>query len=94
MASTQQWGPPLWNFIHALCNFHFEENNEHHVKHAIECLKALKGAIPCYKCQAFYGENLKELDTINPTEYRALYNWSVRLHNAVNEKLGKPSWSG
>lgn len=88
MASSSQWGPPLWSFIHSICNFNFEEN-ERFVLQTIENLKALRGAIPCHKCRDTYDRYLQELDTINKNEPYVLYKWSIRLHNEVNRKLGK-----
>ena len=89
MASTTQWGPPLWAFIHSMCNFNFEDNERFNIQ-TIENLKALAGAIPCHKCRKMYETYLTELDTLDYQEPYALYKWSIRLHNAVNGKLGKP----
>lgn len=89
MSGSNEWGPPLWHFIHALCKFNFE-NNEPYVTRTIQNLKALSGAIPCEKCRDHYNQSLKELDTINPRTPWVLYEWSIKLHNEINAKLGKP----
>jgi hypothetical protein len=89
MSTTTEWGPPLWKFIHTICNFDFADNKPYVIR-TIENLKALSGAIPCYKCRLLYDEKLKQLDTIDPSESLVLYKWSIELHNEVNKKLNKP----
>jgi hypothetical protein len=40
------------------------------------------------KCQSWLQEYLRE----SPPRYDDFAAWSVELHNAVNAKLGKPTW--
>jgi Erv1 / Alr family len=89
MTSTTVWGPHLWAFIHCICKFNFEDN-ERFVLQTIENLKSLAGAIPCHKCRHIYEKYIEELDSLDKKEPYVLYKWSVRLHNEVNKKLGKP----
>ena len=85
----QNWGPPLWQFIHTISSV----EEEYQLKNAIECLKAVKDVIPCSLCRPYYEEKIKELDTLDTTNPKALYQWTIDLHNSVNAKLGKPIWS-
>jgi hypothetical protein len=89
MSHPSAWGPPLWKFIHTICNF--EKNDEFSFK-IRDHLKILEGVIPCEVCRTSYSEKIKELDTLDLTKPWALYNWTIDLHNHVNRKIGKPLW--
>lgn len=83
---------------------HDEERNKSHKQQAlditisnnnllIKILKAIKDVIPCPKCLETYSAHLEYLDAIDTTEQMILFKWSFDLHNAVNIKLNKPTYT-
>lgn len=42
--------------------------------------------LPCGECKAFYMDYMKR----KPVWFGEFFKWTVELHNAVNQKLGKP----
>ncbi|MFN7318304.1 MAG: ERV1/ALR-related protein, partial [bacterium] len=47
--------------------------------------------IPNYECKCREGyEKFKEIDPPDFASPMAFFHWTVRIHNAVNKKLGKP----
>ena len=50
--------------------------------------------LPCKKCQKHYQENLWKLPIDKFLESKAkLFQWTVDIHNQVNEDLGKIKYS-
>ena len=88
------WGNYLWGFIHTITIIDYnDEDNEKENRNAIGILKELKDCIPCPKCRDTYKVMLEKLDDIDLQRPMILFFWSVDLHNIVNNKLNKQSWS-
>jgi Erv1 / Alr family len=72
------WGPRLWGVLHTLC-----------LTGTItpEFVQEFARVIPCPACSVHFKQLLEDF----PFE-QALdkFEWSVLLHNQVNERLGKP----
>jgi hypothetical protein len=86
------WGTFLWGFIHTITIVD-SQNNYQTNSHLLEKLKPIYHVIPCDKCQGKYQEYITKLNYLDLRESMVLFYWSVDLHNAVNVKLGKPTWS-
>lgn len=86
------WGHHLWSYIHTICVLDSEEccGNENLGRQFVASLKALLHVIPCDICADMYSKHLPELDTLDLTKPMVLFDWSWRVHNMVNKKLGKP----
>jgi hypothetical protein len=56
--------------------------------------EALQGALPCRVCAKHYAQEI-ERDPVRDSldDGKALFDWTVRLHNAVNVRLNKRQWS-
>lgn len=96
--STEIWGPKAWGFLHAV-TFRYPEENASKQKRvsAYQLLVSLEQLLPCERCRKHFVAYMKDPSTgINGTLSRHLQNrlsfatWVVNLHNAVNERLGKP----
>jgi Erv1 / Alr family len=78
--SPDVWGPNLWGTLHLLC-----------LTGSItpEFVQEFAKVIPCPMCASHF-QALLITDPFPDTEQ---FEWSVRLHNVVNERLGKPSFT-
>ena len=88
-SARYDWGRYLWGYIHTICVIDTEDMKTN-VDLCIRRLYSLKELIPCETCfKEFYRalEKLDEIDIYKPME---MFRWSWRVHNTVNNKLGKP----
>jgi len=79
--SPNIWGPNLWGTLHLLCLTGTITPN---------FVQEFATVIPCPMCASHFSDLLSENpfpDSDNPS---VLFEWSVRLHNLVNARLGKP----
>jgi hypothetical protein len=86
------WGPVIWNFIHTISIIDFLEN-EMYVNEVKKYLQSVFNILPCKHCCETYKIWINKLDTIDMNERMVLFKWSVDLHNEVNEKLNKQTWT-
>jgi hypothetical protein len=56
-------------------------------------LQSILNILPCRHCCDTYKIWIDKLDTIDTNERMVLFKWSVDLHNEVNGKLNKQTWS-
>jgi len=90
MLSKSQWGPRLWDFLHA-CSFALPEKpTEEQTKAFEKLLEALRVLLPCPKCRNHYNTFIEEKPA-PATCGTDLQKWLVDFHNDVNERLGKPT---
>ncbi len=84
----------MWAFIHT--GTVIDSPDPHTVRRlsvaCAESLRALADAIPCHACAAAYRAALEVLPPPDAAAM-ALFRWGWELHNAVNEKLGRPAMS-
>ena len=86
------WGPVIWNFIHTISIIDFLDN-EMYVNEVKKYLQSVFNILPCKHCCDTYKIWIDKLDTIDTNERMVLFKWSVDLHNEVNQKLNKETWS-
>ena len=90
------WGPSLWLFIHLVAASYPERPTAEQRARYAALLASLPHTLPCEGCRrgmlALTAEPGAPLRLCaRALESRAsLFAWTVRLHNAVNRKLGKP----
>lgn len=77
------WGPYVWASIHLMC---LDGKVEADAFNAL--FAALSRTLPCKKCREHLTQNLQKLPSITRSE--DAFEWSVNLHNVVNEMLNKP----
>ena len=84
------WGGPMWRTIHVVA-LGYPQNPPDHVRAAYRAFyNSLKTVIPCATCRQGYVAILDE-SPVEPAlgSTQDLFNWTVSVHNKVNEKLGK-----
>lgn len=88
------WGPYMWGAIHIVCIGAPTELSEEEKSQYKNFINSLPDVLPCASC----GNHFQAVLTQDPVEQSlsgrdALFAWSVRAHNAVNRRLGKPEWN-
>lgn len=82
------WGPYTWYVIHTMA-YSYESDKKVNYE---RILNSLKDLIPCFNCREFYKQWINK----NPYELNnkdSFINWTIALHNAVNQKIGKRNYS-
>lgn len=88
------WGPSGWRFIHSVCYTAPEALTSDDKERYKTFIKALGAVLPCAACRKHFQENLKRHPLENALGTRkALFEWSVDMHNEVNRKTGKMDFS-
>jgi len=79
------WGPGMWSAIHGLPMYGRDIS---------QIKKFYIGlALPCGACQAHL-DSFRENNPVSSVQSReGALLWSLRLHNSVNKKLGKPEYT-
>lgn len=102
MPSNKDWGPFLWTILHTFAEKLGRQSIEIMASdEALEIVLILRGVehiMPCEKCRLHYHEYLKK----NPIDEfskrrgeilrQAVRQWLWRLHEAINERNGAPSF--
>jgi len=75
------WGPRLWGALHVLC-----------LTGTItpEFVQEFAHVIPCPSCAMHFKDLLEAFPFENALDK---FEWSVLVHNQVNERIGKPTLS-
>jgi len=75
------WGPNLWGTLHLVCLAGSITS---------EFVQEFAKVIPCPMCAAHFTEMIKENPLPDSDDPSVLFEWSVQVHNIVNERIGKP----
>jgi len=88
------WGPIVWTAIHLICFGANETLVVHEQESYQQFFNYLALIIPCASCRLHLKEHYKHIPLQKYLNGREkLFEWSVLIHNMVNESLGKPAWS-
>ena len=79
------WGPGMWSAIHGVAAY---GRDVQEIKNFYQHL-----AVPCSTCQGHLDDFRKENAPDSIQSREGAFLWSLRLHNSVNEKLGKSLFS-
>jgi len=82
-----KFGPYFWGVLHLVCMGHVEPTA---LKTFIELYPSI---LPCPGCSEHFSQVLKENPFPDSEDGNVLFNWSVDVHNIVNERIGKPKVS-
>lgn len=85
------WGPYFWGTIHITCLGAPDVFDDFDKQAYANFFNTLPFVLPCGSCGKHFYETLK-MEPVEPvltTKY-ALFEWSVKVHNVVNKRLGKP----
>ena len=86
------WGPSTWRLMHIVAiDMPFEMKDEDRRAFSM-FIASLAMLLPCANCRAHFQEILQGEMAIQPTDLvdrRSMFDWTIRLHNLVNSRLGK-----
>jgi hypothetical protein len=88
--SPNIWGSQTWHSIHAIALAYPEKPTEEEKKQYDDFFKTLPDVLPCAICGQHLRENYKLLP-IQLGSQKELFNWTVALHNLVNQQTNKPT---
>lgn len=86
------WGPHLWTYLHCSAANYPEQPTSQQIDDMIAFLISLKSTLPCPNCKVHYGQYIQQnkdrLRDICSNRNR-LFNFTVDIHNKVNERNNK-----
>lgn len=93
--SNYHWGPAGWQFLHSV-TFSYPTNPTVQEKEQFkQFFQQLKYVLPCPSCREHYADGIEKTVPIDKylDSRESLTQWLWKLHNSVNERLGKPTVS-
>lgn len=88
------WGKHFWYTIHYV-SLGFPKNASEQDKKNYKLFYEIIGdVLPCEECSEHYKKLIKEIPIDNFLNNKNdLFEWTVVIHNEVNKKLNKPTWT-
>jgi hypothetical protein len=86
--SPKVWGKEAWKFIHWVALTYPLEPTNQDKKNYLKFFESLQDVLPCPICADHFKKNMKD-HPINLESNKALFNWTVDMHNIVNKQNGK-----
>lgn len=83
----KKFGPYYWGTLHLACLY---SSNPGATKALVE---SYLGTLPCPACRIHFSQVLQELPFPTDGTRSDIFMWSVKVHNYVNVRLGKPQVS-
>lgn len=88
--SPEVWGPFFWHTMHLAALGYSVNPMNSEKKAAKDFYESLVYMIPCAICKTHYADFLLKYPVTPSLDNRTdLFRWTVQIHNAVNESLGK-----
>lgn len=87
--NSEQIGRSTWTFLHTMAAYYPAEPSSSQQSLMRSLLDGLAEFYPCGHCRSHFREQMKESPPI-VTSASELSQWLCRIHNDVNEMLGKP----
>jgi len=86
---TNIWGPEEWRRIHTTAKY-----TDLRKPDFVTYIYGLRQTLPCGECRTHFASLLEEfpLRGQHLKDNRAAFEWTVFVHNKVNERLGKPKY--
>lgn len=95
MTSPENWGKHYWYVIHLTALAYPDTPSMNEVSTYKAFYENFGNILPCKRCRANYKRHLQELPIDKAlSSRRELFDWTVQLHNIVNQETGKATtWS-
>ena len=86
------WGPIFWAMMHIVSMAYPDDPTYSEKRAAKDLFNALAQLLPCPVCRTHYKETIQKIPVETWLDNRtSLIEWVWMVHNAVNERLGKPT---
>jgi len=86
------WGPEAWRFIHFVALNYPIKPTQEDKKRYNNFFHSLQHTLPCEGCAYNYSEKIKKHPPRLESR-KSLFEWTVDIHNQVNESNGKKQFS-
>ncbi|KAJ1626607.1 ERV/ALR sulfhydryl oxidase domain-containing protein, partial [Pavlovales sp. CCMP2436] len=84
------WGPRFWSVMHSVAFWYDDEPTPAKQKAAYDFYVSLTQLLPCNGCREHYAQLLQTYPVdVAVASRMALLQWTVDIHNLVNESIGK-----
>lgn len=93
MEGPAQWGPAMWDSMHAFAASFPETPTPEDRARAKAWFAGLGSKLPCDACAQKYDKLVTQMRDADLQSRSALFEWTVRIHNVTNMLLGKPIFS-
>lgn len=91
--SPDIWGPSTWTFLHLIVLSEPEILDTSRLGYYKTLFTVLQELLPCQKCRNHLRENMGKLkDLTSIQSKRELFDWTVELHNLVNQITNKRTY--
>jgi FAD-linked sulfhydryl oxidase len=90
-----RWGPHFWISIHAVAATYPEEPTEDDRAQYATYFTSLSRVLPCVECRQEFRTVLSRTVPLRPEDLASrakLFEWTWRIHNLVNARLGAPQF--
>jgi hypothetical protein len=90
------WGHFMWHTIHYVALGYPEQPSEEDKLNYSKYFMSIGPIIPCKLCTDHFSHLISEqepLDSVALASRESLFDWTVRVHNVVNARLNKKSWT-
>jgi len=88
--SPNLWGKEAWKFIHFVA-LSYNPTPANEITY-LKFFESLPTVLPCPICGQHFKENMAKYPP-NMRSNKELFEWTVDMHNIVNEENGKPIYS-
>ena len=94
MPPPRVWGRHFWYAMH-IAALGYPDNPTVEQANAYKAFfLSIGNVLPCPKCAVHYTEHMRELPIDKALRNRrALFEWTVDLHNIVNKYAGRAAWN-
>lgn len=87
--SPNIWGSQTWHTIHSVALAYPENPTDEDKSLALRFINAIADSLPCPSCARNFKEKIAKTPP-DVTSRTAFFNWTVDVHNMVNEQNDKP----
>jgi FAD-linked sulfhydryl oxidase len=88
----QVWGPSMWKLMHVIALTYPDHPTRQDMRDFATFFTSLQNVLPCEGCRKGYARLIGGRYPLSSgvlSSRASLFNWTVDVHNAVNEKVGK-----